>query len=72
MADCEFLKGCSLFNRTLPMDSALGELFKKNYCQGDNTTCARYEVTKTLGREKVPADLYPFSIERANQILAEG
>ena len=72
MADCEFLKGCLLFNQTLPMDSALGELFKKNHCQGDSTTCARFKVTETLGREKAPADLYPFMIERANEILAKG
>ena len=72
MADCEFLKECLFFNNKMPIDSALGALFKKNYCQGDSTSCARYKVGKKLGREKVPADLYPIMLERVNEIIAKG
>ncbi len=49
---------------------ATAELMKKRYCQGDQTQCARYMVFSKLGPEKVPSDLYPTQIERAQQVLA--
>ena len=72
MADCELLKGCLFFNDKMPEETGLGALYKKNYCQGDNSKCARFVVAKALGREKVPTNLYPNMLERANEIIAKG
>ncbi len=72
MADCELLKGCLFFNDKMPAETGLGALYKKNFCQGDNSKCARFVVAKALGREKVPTDLYPNMLERANEIIAKG
>lgn len=72
MADCELLAGCLFFNDKMPMESGLGALFKKNYCQGDNSKCARFMVANTLGRAKVPTSLYPNMFDEAEQLIAAG
>jgi hypothetical protein len=46
-------------------------MFKKNYCQGDATECARHMIFKKLGREAVPADLFPNNHARAKEILGQ-
>lgn len=71
MADCEFLKGCLFFNDKMSINEGLGAIYKVRYCQGDNTKCARYVVAKKLGREKVPTDLYPNMIERADGLIVK-
>lgn len=72
MADCELLKGCSFFNDKMSIEKGLGAIYKKNYCQGDSSKCARYMVAKKLGREKVPINLYPNMLDRANEIITKG
>ncbi|MDX9800558.1 MAG: hypothetical protein RBT69_04390 [Spirochaetia bacterium] len=72
MADCELLKGCLFFNDKMPADSGMGTIYKKKYCLGDNTKCARFMVAKSLGREKVPTNLYPNMYDRANELIASG
>jgi hypothetical protein len=46
-------------------------VIKRNYCQGDNSKCARFLVAKAIGKEKVPLDLYPVNLDRANKIIKE-
>ncbi len=72
MADCELFKGCIFFNDKMPIEKGIGSLYKKNFCQGDNSSCARYMVAEKLSREKVPRDLYPNMQERANEIIVKG
>jgi len=48
----------------MSIEKGIGALYKKNYCQGDGSECARYMVTKKLGREKVPIYLYPNMFDR--------
>ena len=69
--ECENLSVCPFFNDKLPNMPAMANLLKKRYCRGDFTKCARYIVFKALGREKVPRDLWPSEIERAQKILEE-
>jgi len=71
MADCELLAGCLFFNDKMSMEEGIGALYKKNYCQGDNSKCARYMVAKSLGREKVPNDLYPNMHQEAEELIAK-
>ncbi|WP_418790709.1 hypothetical protein [Phosphitispora sp. TUW77] len=72
MADCECLQGCPFFNDKMPMDSGIGALYKRNYCKGDNTRCARYMVFKALGKPKVPNDLYPNNLDKATKLIEQG
>lgn len=68
---CENLKGCPFYNDKMDIESGLGKLYKRNYCEGDKTSCARYIVGSKLGKENVPVDLYPNMHERAEKILEE-
>ena len=72
MADCKLLEKCLFFNDKMPGDSAVGELYKTKFCKGDCSNCARFVVAIKLGREKVPTNLYPNMLDRANQLIAQG
>jgi len=72
MGECEFFNECIFINYKMPVGSPLGNMFKKIYCHGDNTFCARYKVGKKLGGEKVPNDLSPIMVESVNEIIANG
>ncbi|HHU29634.1 MAG TPA: hypothetical protein GXZ53_02945 [Firmicutes bacterium] len=68
---CENIKVCLFYNDKMDIDSALGKMYKRKYCEGDKTICARYIVVSRIGRENVPANLYPNMHERAKKILEE-
>lgn len=70
MAECECLEGCPFFNDTMAGMPATAKLYKKTYCKGDNSQCARYMVFKALGRENIPQDLYPNDVAGAKAVLA--
>lgn len=72
MADCECLNKCIFFNDKMANKPGTAEMYKSKYCKGDNTHCARYQVFKALGREKVPADLFPSQENRVEKIVAGG
>ena len=68
---CEYLQSCPFYNEKMDIDSGLGKIYRRSYCQGDKTQCARYMIATELGRESVPADLYPNMHDRAERILNE-
>ena len=70
MAECECLSGCPFYNDKMDSEKGLGAFYKKTYCLGDNTSCARHMVFKRLGKEKVPERLFPNNVEQAKKILA--
>ncbi len=72
MADCKLLSGCIFFNDKMASRPGTAEIFKKKYCKGDNSDCARFMVFEALGRPKVPADLFPNQADRAKQVIALG
>ncbi len=71
MADCECIPKCIFFNDKMADMPSMAESMKKRYCQGDNSTCARYMVFKALGREKVPPDLFPTAADKAKKIMEQ-
>lgn len=70
MADCECLPTCPFFNDQMTEMPSMAQIIKDRYCKGSNVNCARHMVFRVLGRERVPADLYPSQVERAEEILA--
>ena len=72
MADCELLEGCIFFNDKMADMPSTAEMFKNQFCRGNNIECARYMVFKALGREKVPPDLFPNMKEKAQEIITPG
>ena len=69
--DCENLGGCNFYNDRMPIDKGLGQLQKKRYCEGDKSQCARYMLASSIGKENMPADLYPIMMDRANKLVDE-
>lgn len=45
-------------------------MYKKKYCEGDNSECARYVVLQQCGAEHVPLDLFPNMTKKAEEIIA--
>jgi len=45
--------------------------YKRKYCTGDNQNCARYIVLKKLGGDKVPVDLFPNQVAKAEMLIKE-
>ncbi len=71
MADCELIKSCIFFNDKMDNYPAAVARLKREYCQGDNSECARYVVYRVLGIEGVPTTLYPGEKARARRILED-
>ena len=71
MAMCENFEKCPFYQGKMSIESGIGALYKKNYCEGDKTTCARYMVATTVGKEFVPLSLYPNMLDKAKKIIEE-
>ncbi len=71
MADCECLSGCPFFNDRMKEKPATADIYKRNFCLGDNRDCARHQVKAALGKEHVPGDLYPTQNFKVQGIIAD-
>jgi hypothetical protein len=71
MAECECLPKCPFFNDKMETLPAIANMYRRMFCKGDNSGCARYQIFTTLGRDKVPADLYPNMVERADELIRQ-
>lgn len=72
MTECHLLEGCQFCNGRHDVSPSFVELLMELYCKRHFNNCARYKIATTLGGPKVPPDLFPNNIERANKILAHG
>ena len=72
MPDCEMIAKCIFFNDKMADKPGTAAMMKQKYCQGDNSGCARHMVCKSLGRERVPSDLYPIQVDRAKALIQAG
>lgn len=70
MKDCEMLEKCIFFNNKMANMPSTAEVIKLRYCKGESAECARFMVCKALGREKVPAELFPNQVDMAGKIIA--
>jgi len=70
MENCELLEKCVFFNDKMGNMPSTASVIKMRYCMEDSSGCARYLVCKALGRENVPADLFPNQEDRARQLIA--
>lgn len=70
MSDCQFVAKCIFFNDKMANMPSTAEMLKKKYCRSDFEHCARFMVATRLGRDKVPSDLTPSQMDRANVLLA--
>lgn len=70
MQACENLSKCPFYQDQMQIDSAIGSMYKKRYCEGDKSLCARYAVASQVGKQFVPANLYPNMLDKAKEIIA--
>ena len=71
MATCEKLAKCPFYQGKMDMNSGLGSMYRKKYCEGDNSTCARYMVATQLGPDYVTDKIYPNMTDLATKMIAE-
>ncbi len=71
MAQCEKLSKCPFYQGQMSMESGLGAMYKRKYCEGDKTTCARYQIATTVGPEFVTNKVYPNMNDLAKKIIEE-
>ncbi len=71
MAMCEKFEKCPFYQGKLVIDTGIGPMLKKKFCEGDKTECARYMVATTIGPEYVTNLLFPNMKEKAEQLIAE-
>ncbi len=71
MAQCEKLQKCPFYQGKMSMESGLGAMYKRKYCEGNKLECARYKVATTLGPEFVTDHLYPNMNDLAEKIISE-
>ena len=71
MATCEKLPKCPFYQGKMDINTGLGSMYKKKYCEGDKTTCARYIIATQLGAEFVTNNIFPNMNDLAEKMLAE-
>ncbi|MDD5729834.1 MAG: hypothetical protein PHN57_01710 [Candidatus Omnitrophica bacterium] len=71
MAECPLLANCIFFNDRMAQMPKTAEMMKSRFCKNDNSHCARFIVCTTLGKDKVPSDLFPGEIEVARVIIGK-
>jgi len=71
MAECEFIEKCPFFQGKLADKPVEVEELKEKYCKSNNLNCARYMIANALGKEHMPADLYPHEKDVAYRVIAE-
>ncbi|RKD21395.1 hypothetical protein SAMN02745883_01211 [Caminicella sporogenes DSM 14501] len=69
MPNCPSLSSCPFFNDKMCSRPALAEMYKKRYCKGNYEICARFKVSKALGKEHVPNDLFPNQSDKAENLI---
>jgi hypothetical protein len=70
MANCELIEKCLFFNDKMGNKPGMAEMYKKKYCRGDNSVCARHLVFKAMGKENVPSNLFPNQVDDAKRIMS--
>ena len=71
MATCEKLSKCPFYQGKMDINSGLGAMYKKKYCEGDKDSCARYIISTKLGPDFVTPNIYPNMNDLANKMLKE-
>ena len=71
MVECKSLSGCIFFNDKMPNMPTTANLFKQEYCKTNFKACARFIVSKTLGKLSLPNDLFPNQEEKAKILISK-
>ena len=71
MAMCEKFEKCPFYQGQMTTEAGIGAMYKKRYCEGDKTQCARYTVATKCGPQFLTNSLYPNMMSKAQEILKQ-
>jgi len=66
---CERLEKCPFYQDKMIIETGLGTILKKKYCESNKNECARYMVLQTIGAEYVDNTLFPHMKDRAYELI---
>ncbi len=69
MDQCPGVSTCPFYMDRMAAMPTMAGMMKRHFCLDDYSHCARLMVKEKLGKERVPADLYPNQSVRAKQLL---
>ena len=69
MEECELIGKCPFFANRMSALPTVAKMMKKRYCEGDKGDCARYRLAESIGKNCVPANLFPHQMDIANDII---
>ncbi|MFH1378210.1 MAG: hypothetical protein ABIH86_05620 [Planctomycetota bacterium] len=69
MEECELIEKCAFFTNRMSTLPTVAKMMKKRYCEGDKDDCARYRLALSIGKNGVPANLFPHQMDIANDII---
>ena len=71
MAHCELLQNCTIIEDIFSHMPSAADTVRKLYCSYNYAQCARHKIATELGRDKIPYDLFPGDLRRAEYILIQ-
>lgn len=70
MISCELLEQCLFFSEPTAQMPSTAKALKARYCTGGgHHACARYIISRKLGKEQIPEDLFPNQLDRLLEVL---
>lgn len=70
MQKCDLIDSCPFFNSQLKGEKEQIKSLKVKYCLRNNLNCARYMIFMALGRESMPAGLFPNQKDKAYEVIS--
>ena len=71
MGQCEIIEECPFYQGELADKGVDVDELKEKYCRNNSLNCARYMIVQSVGKEHMPADLYPHEKAVAYGVIAE-
>ncbi|MCR4940514.1 MAG: hypothetical protein K5930_10485 [Treponemataceae bacterium] len=69
MSLCERFVKCPFYQDKMVIETGVGSILKKKYCESNKHKCARYKVLCELGPEYVDNTLFPYMKDRALELI---
>ena len=69
MAICERFEKCPFYQDSMIIETGVGKVLKKKYCETNKNECARYIVLQAIVPEFVDNTLFPHMKDRAYELV---
>ena len=69
MEICERFEKCPFYQDKMIIETGVGKVLKKKYCETNKNACARYMVLQAIGPGYVDNTLFPHMKDRAIELI---